>query len=72
MTADQLEQLREWARRPEKDCKTVRFTCKGGEVVQGILLFVSDAERDVILRLPSSNDSALINWDDIQDFQELT
>jgi hypothetical protein len=80
MTEDQLGKMRECARRLEKDAKTVRVTCNDGDVLQGFALFVSDAERDVIFQLHSSNNPGkyqsgthyLINWDDISDFQELT
>jgi hypothetical protein len=80
MTGDQLGKIRECARRLEKDAKTVRVTCNDGDVLQGFALFVSDAERDVIFQLHSSNNPRkyqsgthyLINWDDISDFQELT
>lgn len=79
MTEDQLEKMRECARPPESDAKTVRVACKDGDVLDGIALFVSDAERDVIFRLQSGNNPAkyqggtvyLIKWDDITDFQEL-
>lgn len=79
MTEDQLEKMRECARPLESDAKTVRVACKDGDVLHGVALFVSDAERDVIFRLHSSNNQAkyqgvtvyLIKWDDITDFQEL-
>ena len=79
MTEDHLEKMRECARRLESDAKTVRVVCKDGDVLQGIAVFVSDAERDVNFRLDSSNNPAkyqsgthyLITWDDITDFQEL-
>jgi hypothetical protein len=79
MTEDQLAKMRECARPPESDAKTVRVACKDGDVLDGIALFVSDAERDVIFRLHSSNNPAkyqggtvyLIKWDDISDFREL-
>jgi len=79
MTEDQLKKMRECARSPESDAKTVRVACKDGDVLDGIALFVSDAHRDVIFRLHSSNNPAkyqggtvyLIKWDDISDFQEL-
>lgn len=79
MTEDQLEKLRECARRPKVDAKNVRVACKDGDVLEGFALFVSDAERDVIFELHSSNNLAkyesgthyLIKWDDIADFQEL-
>jgi hypothetical protein len=71
--------MRACARRLESDAKSVRVACKDSDVLQGIAVFVSDAERD-IFRLDSSNNPAkyqsgthyLINWDDITDFQELT
>jgi hypothetical protein len=80
MTEDQLEKMRECARPLEREARTVRVACKDGDVLHGIALFVSDAERDVIFRLHSSNNPAkyqagtvyLINWDDITDFQELS
>jgi hypothetical protein len=71
--------MRMCARRLKGDAKTVRVACKDGDVLQGFALFVSDAERDVIFELHSSNNLAkyqsgthyLIRWDDIADFQEL-
>jgi len=79
MTEDQLKNMRECARRPKSNAKTVRVACRDGDVLQGITVFVSDAERDVIFELESSNNPAkyqsgihyLIKWDDIADFQEL-
>ena len=79
MTEDQLEKMRKCARRPKSDAKTVSVACNDGDVLQGFALFVSDAERDVIFELHSSNNSAkykhgtcyLIKWDDITDFHEL-
>ena len=79
MTEDQLEKMREYARPVESDAKSLRVTCEDGDVLQGIAVFVSDAERDVIFELESSNNPAkyqsgthyLIKWDDITDFQEL-
>ena len=79
MTEDQLEKMRECARRPGVNAKTLRVTCSDGDVLQGIAVFVSDAERDVIFELESSNNPTkyhsgtvyLINWDDIADFQAL-
>jgi hypothetical protein len=79
MTGDELERIRECARRPESDAKTVKIACRNGDVLQGIALFVSYAERDVIFRVKSSNNPAkypsgtvhLIEWDNITDFQEL-
>jgi hypothetical protein len=78
MTEEQLEKMKECARRSESDAKTVSIVCKDGDVLQGFALFVSDAERDVIFELHSSNNSAkykngtcyLIKWEDIRDFQE--
>jgi hypothetical protein len=80
MTEDQLEKLREYARRVRGDAKILRVTCKDGDVLRGSVLFVSDAERDVIFELHSSNNVAkyqngthyLIKWDEITDFQELS
>ena len=79
MTEDQLEKMRECARRLKKDAKTVRVVCNDGDILQGLALFVSDAERDVIFELQSSNNPAkyqsgthyLIKWHDIKDFQEV-
>jgi hypothetical protein len=79
MTEDQLEKMRECARPLERDAKTLRVACNDGDVLQGVAIFVSDAERDVIFRLHSSNNPAkyksgtvyLIRWDDITEFQEL-
>jgi hypothetical protein len=79
MTEDQLEKMRACARRLKADAKTIRVACNDGDVLQGFALFVSDAERDVIIELHSSNNPTkyqsgthyLINWDDITDFQEL-
>ena len=79
MTEDQLKAMRECARQLKSNAKTVRVTCSDGDVLQGTALFVSDAERDVIFELESSNNPAkyhsgthyLIKWDDITDFQEL-
>ena len=79
MTEGQLEKLRAVARRPSGDAKTVTIACNDGDVLQGFALFVSDAERDVVFELHSSNNPAkykngtcyLINWDDITDFHEL-
>lgn len=79
MTEDQLAKMRECARRPKDNAKTVRVACTDGDVLEGIAVFVSDAERDVILELESSNNPKkyqsgthyLIKWDDITDFQEL-
>jgi len=48
MTEDQLEKMRECARRRQNSAKTVRVACKDGDVLQGSAVFVSDAERDVI------------------------
>jgi DNA polymerase II small subunit/DNA polymerase delta subunit B len=79
MTEDQLQKMRECARRPQNSAQTVKVTCTDGDVLQGIAVFVSDAERDVIFEVASSNNPTkyqsgahyLINWDDITDFQEL-
>jgi hypothetical protein len=79
MTEDQLEQMREYARPVESEAKSLRVTCEDGDVLEGVAIFVSDAERDVIFRVDSSNNPAkyksgtvyLIKWDDIADFQEL-
>jgi hypothetical protein len=79
MTEDQLEQMREYARLVESEAKSLRVTCEDGDVLEGVAIFVSDAERDVIFRVDSSNNPAkyksgtvyLIKWDDIADFQEL-
>ncbi len=80
MTDDQLEQMRECARRLPGDEKAARVTCSDGDVLQGFAMFVSDAERDVIFDLHSSNNPAkyksgqvyLIAWDDITDFQQIS
>jgi hypothetical protein len=79
MTEDQLEKIRACARRLPGHEKTVRVACKDGDVLQGFALFVSDAERDVVFELHSSNNPKyqsgthyLIGWDDITDFQELS
>jgi hypothetical protein len=80
MTEDRLEKMRECARKLPGDEKTVRVTCKDGDVLQGFTMFVSDAERDVIFDLRSSNNPAkyqsggvyLITWDDITDFQQIS
>ena len=79
VTEDQLEKMRECARRPKSDAKTLRVTCRDGDILQGIAVFVSDAERDVIFELESSNNPTkyqtgthyLVKWDDIADFQEI-
>lgn len=76
MTEDQLEKMRECARRPQSSAKTARVVCRDGDVLQGIAVFASDAERDVIFGLESSNNPTkyqsgthyLIKWDDITDF----
>ncbi len=79
MKQDQLEKMRECARRPKSDAKTVSVACNDGDVLQGFALFVSDAECDVIFEIHSSNNSAkyknggtcyLIKWADITDFHE--
>jgi hypothetical protein len=78
MTEDQLEKMRECARRLPGDENTVTVTCKDGDVLEGFAMFVSDAERDVIFDLRSSNNPAkyqrgkvyLIEWDHITDFQQ--
>ena len=79
MTEDQLKAMRECARQLKSNAKTASFTCSDGDVLQGIALFVSDTERDVIVQLESSNNPAkyqsgthyLIKWDDITDFEVL-
>ena len=53
MTEDQLEKMRARARRLESDAKSVRVACKDGDVLQGIAVFVSDAEHDIVFRLDS-------------------
>jgi hypothetical protein len=58
LTEDQLEKMKECARPLEGDAKTVRVACKDGDVLHGVALFVSNAERDVIFRLHSSNNPA--------------
>ncbi|MGC1086826.1 MAG: hypothetical protein WA894_00200 [Candidatus Acidiferrum sp.] len=80
MTKDQLKKMRGCARRLQGDAKSVKVVCKDGDVLQGIAVFVSDAERDVIFRIDSSSNPVkyqsgtqyLIELDDITDFQELT
>lgn len=80
MTDDQLEKMRECARRAPGDEKTVKIICKDGDVLEGFAMFVSDAERDVIFDLRSSNNpekyqsgrAYLIDWDDITEFQQLS
>ena len=80
MTEDQLEKMRECARRLPGDEKTVKVTCKDGDVLQGFAMFVSDAERDVVFDLRSSSNPEkyrsgqvyLIAWDDITEFQQIT
>jgi hypothetical protein len=54
MKQDQLEKMRECARRPKSDAKTVSVACNDGDVLQGFALFVSDAERDVIFEIHSA------------------
>jgi hypothetical protein len=79
MTEDQLEKMRDCARRPQNNAQIVRVACTDGDVLQGIAVFVDDAERDVIFEVASSNNPTkyrsgthyLIRWDDITDFQEL-
>ena len=78
MTSDQLDKMRECAMRPKSDAKTVSVACNDGDVLQGLALFVSDAERDAIFEIHSRINSAkykngtcyLIKWDDITDFHE--
>ena len=78
MKQEQLEKMRECARRPKSDAKTVSVACNDGDVLQGFALFVSDAECDVIFEIHSSNNSVkykngtcyLIKWADITDFHE--
>jgi hypothetical protein len=80
MTEDHLKKIRECARRPKGDEKLVSVVCNDGELLQGFALFVSDAERDVIFEVHSSNNPAkykngncyLLKWDDITDFKDLT
>ena len=80
MNEDQLDKMRQCAIRPYSDNKTLKLACKDGDVLQGIAVFVSDEDREVIIRVDSSNNPAkyrsgmhyLIKWDDITDFQELT
>jgi hypothetical protein len=79
MTEEQLAKIRDCARALSGDQKTVRITCKDGDVLEGFALFVSDAERDVIFDLRSSNNPEKyeqgtvysVQWDDIEDFELL-
>jgi hypothetical protein len=77
MTEEQLEKIRVCARAVSSDQKIARVTCKCGDVLEGFALFVSDAERDVIFDLRSSNNPDeyrtgrvySVQWDDISDFE---
>jgi hypothetical protein len=79
MTDEQLQKLREIAKRPSGDAKAVSIACNDGDVLQGFALFVSDTEHDVVFELHSSNNAAKykngtcysIKWDEITDFHEL-
>jgi hypothetical protein len=80
MTEEQLEKIRDCARRGSGDQRSARLTCKNGDILEGFALFVSDAERDVIFDLRASNNPGkyrrgevyLVEWDDITNFRQMS
>ncbi len=61
------------------EAKTVKVTCRDGDVLEGFIDFISEEERDLIFQLLSNSNPTkykrgiayLIRWDDIVGFQEL-
>jgi hypothetical protein len=79
MTQEQLEQMRGCVTHPKIDAKTVKVTCKDGDILEGFIEFICDEERDVVFQLQSSSNPAkykqgtnyAVRWDDILDFRVL-